>query len=185
MGSDVGPYLILAVQVDLAAVFLVAGLAKLRAPRQFMRAVAEYHIVPRAAVVVGPAVIASEWFVFAAYASGQLLTVASLIAASWLSVFAVVTWVNLRRGRLIPCHCFGNADELIGGRTLARIGLIGAGVALVTVARIGANGPSAAVLGPAEVVATAGLAVFIGLASTWLVHASELRAMVRLANGRS
>ena len=71
MSAEVGPYVISAVQVDLGVVFLVARLAKLRAPRAFIRAVAEYRVLPRAAPAFGAAVIASEWFVCAALVSGQ------------------------------------------------------------------------------------------------------------------
>ncbi len=184
MSAEVGPYVISAVQVDLGVVFLVAGLTKLRAPREFVRAVAEYRILPQAAPVVGVAVIASECFVCAALVSGQLLGVASLVALGWLVVFAVVTGINLRRGRLIACHCFGGGGEVIGGRTLGRIGLIGAGVVLVALARLMANVPPPAVLGPSEFVATAGLAVFVALAAAWLLRAGELRAIARTGKAR-
>ena len=184
MGSEIGPYVISAVQVDLGLLFLVAGLSKLRAPKEFIRAVADYRILPRAAPVVGAAVIASECFVCAALISDQLLALASLVALGWLVVFALVTGVNLRRGRLIPCHCFGGGGELIGGRTLARIGLIGAGVVLVALARLMANVPPPAVLGPSEFVATAGLAVFVALAAAWLLRAGELRALARTGKAR-
>jgi peroxiredoxin len=176
MALDIRPYVVLAVQVDLAAVFLIAGLSKLRAPREFIAAVGEYRIVPRAASVVGPAVIASELFLFATYASGQLLLLASWLAAAWLSVFAVVTWINLRRGRPIACHCFGNSGEPIGARTLGRIGLIGTGVVLVALGRLWANVAPPAVLEVPALLATAGVAVFVALSSTWLLHARGLRA---------
>jgi hypothetical protein len=184
MGAEVGPYVISAVQVDLGILFLVAGLSKLRAPREFIQAVAEYRILPRMAPVVGAAVIGSELFVCAALVFGQLLAVASLVALGWLVVFAVVTGVNLRRGRLIPCHCFGGGGELIGGRTLGRIALIGAGVVLVAVARLMANVPPPAVMGPAEFIATAALTVFVALAGAWLLRAGELRAVARTGKAR-
>src|SRR5262249_53710359 len=133
MGSEVGPYLIAAVQVDLGVLFLAAAVTKLWAPRQFLRAVAAYRVVPWAAPAVGPVLIASEGFVGAALVSGWMLAVALLVAGGWLAVFALATGVNLRRGRTVPCYCFGAGGERIGGRTLARIGLVGAGVVLVAV----------------------------------------------------
>ena len=179
METTVGLYLVAAVQVDLGVLFLVAGLTKLLAPGQFIRAVAEYRVLPRTAPVVGPVLIASEGFVGVALVSGWMLTLASVVALAWLAVFGLATGINLWRGRSFPCHCFGESSELIGGRTLARIVLVGLSVVLVLAVQLTTQVPTLVSLGPTELVATAGLALFFALAAAWLLRAGELAALLR------
>ncbi len=122
-----------AVQLALGLVFLASALGKLRDPRAFARGVADYEVLPRGlAVAAAWALIPIEALLSAAHLSGLLLRPAALVGLLTLCAFAIGVGVNLRRGRGLPCLCFGaRGGELVSARTLARLGLLIAGEALL------------------------------------------------------
>lgn len=98
----------LAFRFVLAFVFLNAALPKLLAPREFERAVANYAILP--SVLVGPVgrwlprlelVCAGALFV------GVVPAPFSFVAGVLLVLFTAAVAINLLRGRLIDCGCYG------------------------------------------------------------------------------
>src|SRR5438552_714635 len=57
--------------------------------------------------------------------TGWRLAVSALLAIGMFLSFTLAVGLNLRRGRRLPCHCFGGRDqELISGQTLVRLALL-------------------------------------------------------------
>ncbi len=120
MEVSVLSHIALAAQFGLGIVFLLSALPKLRRPLPFAHSVVEYRILPAGvAYVFGLALIPLEIFLTLAFLTGWLTDVALPVATLMLIAFLVAVGVNLRRGRQIPCGCFGNVSELISPRTLA------------------------------------------------------------------
>ncbi|HYT27015.1 MAG TPA: MauE/DoxX family redox-associated membrane protein [Actinomycetota bacterium] len=116
----------------LAVLFLTAGLAKLSAPAEFARAVANYRLLPS-----GPAGAVATWLPRLEVAAAVLLglglatTLAGVVLAGLLLAFTAAVAVNLLRGREIDCGCFGSsAPRRITwgtvGRNLAMAAMAGA-----------------------------------------------------------
>ncbi len=86
----------------LAVLFLTAGLAKLSAPAEFARAVANYRLLPS-----GPAGAVATWLPRLEVAAAVLLglglatTLAGVVLAGLLLAFTAAVAVNLLRGREI------------------------------------------------------------------------------------
>jgi uncharacterized membrane protein YphA (DoxX/SURF4 family) len=107
------------------AVFLVAGLTKLRKPAAFEATVRQYRILPLA-----PAVILSHTLPYAEVAVGTMMVVgvlsiyASVVVTFMLLLFMTATLVRVRRGQALSCGCFGAGGNESGRRVIARnIGL--------------------------------------------------------------
>jgi len=115
-----------AVQFALGIVFGLAAGGKLRDPRGFARGVADFHIVP--AWLVYPSatlIIVTEAWLAVAHFTGWHLAVSAVLAIGMLTTFAAAVGINLRRGRRVPCHCFGGGGrETISGQTLARLSML-------------------------------------------------------------
>ncbi len=116
----------LVVQLALGLVFLLSTASKIFDPKGFLHGVADYEILPRSlAYLVALLVIPLEGWLAVAHLTGWLLTVAVPIGLGTLTIFAAAVGVNLRRGRALPCYCFGAFDgETISVRTLARLFLL-------------------------------------------------------------
>lgn len=104
-------YLGLVARFALAAVFVVAGLAKLRHSDDFARAIAGYELLPRGVV---PAV--AVWLPRLEVGAGTLLLAGFLIVptavvlAAALVIFTAAVALALLRGREIDCGCFGTVS---------------------------------------------------------------------------
>lgn len=105
---------------------LVASfLSKARAFARFEEVVAEYAIVPERLTRVGAAtVVCAEGVLGLALVTGTGGLLAVALTAVLFTVFGVAVAINLRRGRRVPCGCFGSTEEEISRRTLARVGLL-------------------------------------------------------------
>ncbi len=114
--------LLLTIRLGLGAVFALAALGKLRDPRAFVQGIRAHDIVPHSlAILVALLVIVLEGFLTIAHFTGWLLAIAVPLGVATFLAFAGVIGVNLRRGRLIPCYCFGShSGEKISLRTLSR-----------------------------------------------------------------
>jgi Methylamine utilisation protein MauE len=106
----------------LAFLFLTAGLAKLSAPAEFARAVANYRLLPS-----GLARPVATWLPRLEVAAAALLglglatTVAGGLVTGLLLAFTAAVAVNLLRGREIDCGCLGSsAPRRITWGTVAR-----------------------------------------------------------------
>lgn len=122
-----------AVQLALGLVFVRSLASKLRRPANFAEVVDGYRLVPaRAAPWVAGAVILAEGFVVVALLGGWQVMAGAVAVMALSAVFAIGTAINLRRGRAIDCGCFGEGEK-ISPRSLQRLGLVGAGAALLTI----------------------------------------------------
>ncbi len=104
------PWLTLRVQFVLAALFVVAGLAKTADPPGFAHEVHNYKILPAASVNVVALVLPwLEVVTGVALFVGVFRRTAAQIFGVLLLVFIVGIGVNLARGRPVDCGCFGTA----------------------------------------------------------------------------
>lgn len=118
----VSTHITYALQLFVGLTFALAAGVKARHPRRFVRIVHDYELVPaRVAGAVAAAIIVSECLVVASLLTGYVVQIALVVAIVMLGSFAVGTGVNVLRGRLIACGCFGDAEEEISRRTLARV----------------------------------------------------------------
>lgn len=181
---DVTSQIAYAVQLVLGVVFLLAALPKLRDRKTFARIVARYRLLPRRlARPFAFAVVASESFLAVAFLTGWLLPIALPLAAAVLLLFAAAVGLSLRRGRRIPCGCFGGEDESVSVRSVARLGALLAGVAVVAAVRpsgvtvaalVGEGAPALRYL-----VGVGGVAAFLVLAALWLLSLPEFASLWR------
>jgi hypothetical protein len=120
--------LCLVAQLALGGVFLVSSASKLRDPRRFARGLTEYQVLPAGwANAAAGFVIGLEISLALAHLAGQLLTFALPLGLALLATFGVAVGLNLKRGRALPCHCFGQGSETISGATLVRLALLASG----------------------------------------------------------
>lgn len=172
----------IAVQLAIGMVFLAAGLGKLRHPLRFAEGVTNYEILPpRIAYAVGFALIPLEIYLGTAHVTGWQVSQAIPLALATLSTFAIAVGVNLRRGRALPCYCFGGAEgEVISGPALGRLSLLIAGDLLLW--RRGFQDGSYGIQ-LASNLAQLGLAffwaMFVIVASMWLLSISDFWDLVR------
>ena len=98
-------------RTGLGAICLLAGVEKLRAPREFFQGVKQYGIVrPRLAPAVGSALIGAELVIGLLLVADLLPVLAALGAIVLFGVFAVALAVNLAQENTAPCHCFGASE---------------------------------------------------------------------------
>jgi hypothetical protein len=175
----------LVVQLAIGLVFLLSATGKVLHPISFARGVADYQILPESlAFGVGLLLIPLEAFLAVSHLSGWLLAFAAPTGLALLAVFGIAVAVNLKRGRALPCYCFGDqSGETISGRTLARLLLLFAGELLVL------SDPALSTAGrltyPARVnnFAELGLAffwaTFLLIVAIWLLSLTDLLALLR------
>jgi Methylamine utilisation protein MauE len=174
-----------AIQIALGLVFVTAALAKLRSPHTFVQTVGAYRLLRDwmvAPVAVG--VIGAELFLAVAFMSGSLLGFALPLALFMLGLFLFAVAVNLRRGRHIPCGCFGNRHDEISSKDLVRIvillsgGLslvvlnVGFGTRALTISSVTALGTDAV----AYVVQLSAIASFLIVLGIWLLYVPDVVA---------
>ena len=123
----------LVAQLALGVVFVLSAAGKLRDPAGFARGVVDYQILPASlAYPAGLLIIGLEGWLAIAHLTGLLLAIAVPLGFGTLVSFAVAVGVNLRRGRALPCYCFGGrGGETISVRTLARLLLLVGGEVLL------------------------------------------------------
>lgn len=123
-----------AAQAALGLVFGVSALFKVRDPRGFARNVAGYALVPVFAVpLVAAMVVGSEVLLAIALLLGLHAKEALWFASLLLFTFFGAVLVTLHRGKDVQCGCFGGLSERVSGRTLFRLLLLLACVALAFV----------------------------------------------------
>ncbi|WP_167475394.1 MauE/DoxX family redox-associated membrane protein [Nocardia arthritidis] len=161
----------LAVQFALGAVFCTAGVAKLTDFRSFAGVVRDYEMVPvRLVPVVAGGVVAVELLAGAGLATGLALGYALLVAGVLSLVFLAAVVVNLSRGRLVSCGCFGPHSEDISWRTVGRLLVLLAAVVDLAVHRwaAGGSGPVwAGGVGSQDLLAAVGFAVAAVVVAMW------------------
>jgi thiol-disulfide isomerase/thioredoxin/uncharacterized membrane protein YphA (DoxX/SURF4 family) len=151
---------LLGAQLLLAAVFALAGAAKLFDLAGSRRAMADFGLPERGASVAGLLLPLAELAIAAGLVVHPTARWAALAAFILLVAFVVGIANAMRRGRAPDCHCFGQVHSAPVGRwTLARNGALAALAALV------------AWLGPAPAI-DAWVAVAIGVAVAALAGAA-------------
>ena len=176
---DAARHVSYAVQLSLGVVFTASAIPKLRRPATLVRSVGGYGLVPKPLVrATAFTVVAAETVLAAAFLTGWLLVAAIPVAAAMLGCFLAAVGVNLARGRRVHCGCFGGEGDRISARSLVRIGLLLAAVAVLAVTPSAPVTPGTladegvAALG--YLVQAGGLAFFLVLAATWLLSFKEV-----------
>jgi len=128
----------------LAAVFLVAAIAKLRDPAGSRKAVGDFGM---------PAALASPFAFMLPFAEIAVAVALVPTASAWygaagalvlMAVFTAAIIVNLLLGRRPDCHCFGElTNSAIGWPTVARNVAIGAVAVFIAAQGTGGSGSSA------------------------------------------
>jgi Methylamine utilisation protein MauE len=117
-------------QLCLAAIFLVAGIAKLRDPTGTRRAVADFGLRGRLASLVAGALPVAELAVAAILVPDRTAELGAAAALILLVTFAAAITLSLLKGNAPDCNCFGQIhSEPVGVRTLIRNALLAAGPA--------------------------------------------------------
>ncbi len=171
----------------LAAVFVVAGLAKLTDREGSRRAITDFGMPASLAASIGILLPLAELAVAAALIPTATAFWGAVGALALLLLFVAGIGANLSRGRRPDCHCFGQLHSAPAGwSTLARNGVLAAVAALVVWRGLqGDVGPS--VVGWIGALSTAGLLVLASgmvvlalLAAQWLFLFGLLRQNGRL-----
>jgi len=121
------------------AVFVVAGISKLRDLKGFVRVVAGYSLLPQAVSGKFAYVLPlAETAVGVGLLAGALTLYAAAFAFLLLLLFTAATLVNVARGRSLNCGCFGRTGRETAWHVLCRdVGLL----LLATVSIIHPSGP--------------------------------------------
>src|SRR5215208_6427661 len=119
--------LLLIARVLLAAIFAVAGVAKLADREGSRRAVVDFGVPSALAAPLALLLPLAELAVAAALLPASTAWWGALGALALLSVFVVGIGINVARGRKPDCHCFGQLHSAPAGwKTLARNGVLAA-----------------------------------------------------------
>jgi uncharacterized membrane protein YphA (DoxX/SURF4 family) len=120
----------LAARLYLGGFLLLSASRKLQHPTRFVAGVADYRILPaRLAHAFGVVLPWGELAIAITLLSGFAVPIAGIAAAIMLSAFMVAVVLNIRRGRIIPCNCFG-----IAGTAMIGWGTVGRNVILLAIA---------------------------------------------------
>jgi hypothetical protein len=178
----VGKFIVV-IQLTIGIVFLLSSASKLWDRRGFTEGLIAYRIialswVPLAAMTV----IALEVFIALSHLSGYLLHVGALIGLGLISIFSVAVGVNLKRGRSVPCYCFGTSESRISIGTLMRLALLAAGEVVLFVLHQPIRITTMAL--PNLVLAFFG-STFVLLVSIWLLAVPDILKLLRTKTGRT
>jgi uncharacterized membrane protein YphA (DoxX/SURF4 family)/thiol-disulfide isomerase/thioredoxin len=126
---------LVALRLGLAAVFAVAGVAKLTDRRDFRRALGDFGVPDRLRPAVAVGVPVAELGVAAALVLPVVAWPAAIAGVALLATFMAVIGRSLARGEKPTCRCFGRLSAgQIGRRTLVRNGVLLAAAGVVVAA---------------------------------------------------
>src|SRR3712207_3341827 len=135
---------LLAARLLLAAVFVVAGIAKLADREGSRRAIVDFGVPSALAAPLGLLLPLGELVVAAALLPASTTWWGALGALALLSLFVAGIGINLARGRKPDCHCFGQLHSAPAGwKTLARNAVLAALAGFVLWEGYDGAGPSA------------------------------------------
>jgi peroxiredoxin/uncharacterized membrane protein YphA (DoxX/SURF4 family) len=170
----------------LAAVFILAGVAKLADREGSRKAIVDFGAPSAIAAPLGLLLPLAELVVAATLLPASTAWWGALGALTLLSVFVVGISINLARGRTPDCHCFGQLHSAPAGwKTLARNGVLAAVAGFVLWQGYDGAGPSAVAwlgaLSTAQVLGLfGGVLVLALLAGQWVFLVHLLRQNGRL-----
>jgi putative oxidoreductase len=185
--STIADYTAGALQLLLGVVFLAAAAPKLRNPSRFAQAIRGYRLIHSG--LVGPVagiVVVLEAFVGMSLVSARGLVISVPVAGALLVTFAIAVGLNLRRGNVVPCGCFGSASERISARTLTRLGLLIFAVAVLAVFQFGGGESQSLVTGAdalQRLILTIAIAAWLAAMAGWVLHIPELTLLLRGIRG--
>lgn len=109
-------------RLGLGALFVFAGLAKLRDPTGFATEIANYRLMPELAPYLAIALPAIEVVLGVCLLVGPALwrRAAALATGLLLIVFTIAVAQVVARGINVDCGCFGGSSGPVTGLTLAR-----------------------------------------------------------------
>jgi thiol-disulfide isomerase/thioredoxin/uncharacterized membrane protein YphA (DoxX/SURF4 family) len=178
---------VLVARLLLAAVFVVAGIAKLADRKGSRRAITDFGVPDALAAPLGVFLPLAELAVATALVLTSTALWGAVAALALLLLFVAGIGVNLARGRRPDCHCFGQIHSAPAGwKTLARNGVLAVIAALLVWRGFeGDVGPS--VIGwigslttAAMLVLTGGMVVLALLTAQWVFLLGLLRQNGRL-----
>jgi peroxiredoxin/uncharacterized membrane protein YphA (DoxX/SURF4 family) len=141
--ENVMPGFVLGVRLVLAAVFAVAGVAKLLDAAGSRAAVEGFGVPRGAARFAGTVLPVAELAVAAGLLVPASAWWSALAAAGLLAVFMAVIGVSMARGAAPGCHCFGRLHSApVSWRTQVRNGVLAAAAGAAVLAGRGASGLS-------------------------------------------
>lgn len=158
----------------LALVLAGAGLAKLRRPQRFARALADFGVVGRPSVPAALAVAFAEIALAACLVVPATAAAAAPCGAAMFAAFVFLVSRSLARGERFPCGCFGGEEEL-SRRTLLRAAALGGAAVVLTGWTFTGTVPRAS--GPASQV---GLACAAAAALGILAVSAQLPVLARM-----
>lgn len=168
--------IILAARLLLAAVFLVAAIAKLVDPARTRQTMRDFGVPTRAAPLAVGGVVVAEMLIAVLLLFARTAWIGDAAALALLAIFSIVISVQLLRGRTPECRCFGQiAAGPIGWRSLLRNAILAALAVLILLQGREKTGPSAVAwvtrLSTGEMLATTFglLALLIASVGTWLL----------------
>src|SRR5215212_2708861 len=181
---------LLIARLVLAAVFSLAGLAKLSDLKGSRQAIIDFGVPSSIAAPLGLVLPVAELSVAATLLPASTAWWGALGALALLLVFVVGISINLARGRKPDCHCFGQLHSAPAGwKTLARNGVLAAVAGFVLWEGYEGVGPSAVAwlgaLSTAQLLGLLGGVLVLALLAgqwTFLVHLLRQngRLLVRL-----
>ncbi len=122
LATPAGRWATIAARLAVAAVFVWAAVPKLLDPAGFAEDIANYHLLPDAAVGYVAAIVPLvELVVAGALITGLEARGAALVAAAMLAVFTFAMGQAMARGIDLSCGCFGSATTArVGWGSIAR-----------------------------------------------------------------
>jgi uncharacterized membrane protein YphA (DoxX/SURF4 family)/thiol-disulfide isomerase/thioredoxin len=118
-------FVLLALRVALALVFVVAGFAKLRDPEGTAGMLAGFGVPARLTALSARLLPLSELVVAALLGLNMTVGVGAATSTVLLSLFTAAMVANLVMGRKVSCRCFGQAAPAdVGPVTLVRNGVL-------------------------------------------------------------
>lgn len=175
-----------AAQLVAVASFGYSSLAKLRHPRQFLKVIEDYRVLPTVrilAIFVAGFVIGGEFVVAMSLLGGWFVLPAGVFALVLLSLFGVAIWINLHRGRRVSCGCFGEASEEISSKSLLRLAFLAiviAGLELVGTSRLSLSALERGTVPQFLTIVNVGaFTAFLSLTGTWLIMIPDARQLFR------
>jgi peroxiredoxin/uncharacterized membrane protein YphA (DoxX/SURF4 family) len=177
---------LLIARLVLAALFILAGVAKLSDLKGSRKAITDFGVPSAIAAPLGLLLPLAELTVAAALLPASTAWWGALGALALLSVFVVGITYNLARGRKPDCHCFGQLHSAPAGwKTLARNGVLAAVAGFVLWEGYNGVGPSAlawlGALSTAQLLGLLGGVFVLGLlAGQWVFLVHLLRQNGRL-----
>jgi uncharacterized membrane protein YphA (DoxX/SURF4 family) len=123
----------LVVQFAVGCVFLFSATSKLEDPSDFARGVLDYQIVKAPlGYFVAFCIIVVESLLAVCHLMNWFVRIASVVGLFLLVSFFFAVWTNLRRGRTLPCFCFGaSQNDSISKATILRLLLMFTGELIV------------------------------------------------------